>query len=48
MLLTKCTIMAYDIFADCVDKHLMIGETKTLEYIKKFAVGTTVVFGKSI
>ena len=48
--LTKCTaalrMLAYGISADCIDEYLKIGESTSLQCLKKFSKGVIVVFGK--
>ena len=47
--LTKCTaalrMLAYGISADCIDEYLKIGESTSLQCLKKFAKGVIAIFG---
>jgi len=39
-------MLLYGIAADCVDKYLKIGASIELEYIKKFCLANTQIFGE--
>ena len=48
--LTKCTaalrMLGYGISADCVDEYLKIGESTSLQCLKRFAEGVIAIFGE--